>query len=254
MLYIASLYSAGLAHTTIKSAMSALNYVNRLQGGPDMSSDFWLQKMSVGITKLSPSQDSRMPITEFILERLLQILPCVASSQYVTHLFSAMFVLAFRAFLRVGEMTVSSTSVPNQNLLQLSDISIDSGKRVVHVTFRHYKHKVGTESLVISLPHSPPPLELTRILSVYLGHRGYQSGPLFIYNNKPVTQRFFSSLLQQVLSAAGFESSNIKSHSFRIGAATLCFSKGYTSDQIQRMGRWKSDAFRKYIRIPSFVV
>lgn len=239
MLYIASLYSSGLAHTTIKSAMSALNYVNRLQGGPDMSSDFWLQKMSVGITKLSPSQDSRMPITEFILERLL---------------FSAMFVLAFRAFLRVGEMTVSSTSVPNQNLLQLSDISIDSGKRVVHVTFRHYKHKVGTESLVISLPHSPPPLELTRILSVYLGHRGYQSGPLFIYNNKPVTRRFFSSLLQQVLSAAGFDSSNIKSHSFRIGAATLCFSKGYTSDQIQRMGRWKSDAFRKYIRIPSFVV
>ena len=131
------------------------------------------------------------------------------------------------------------------------------GVRICPLIFG-FKMSVGITKLSVSpSQHSRMPITefiLERILSVYLGHRGYQSGPLFIYNNKPVTQRFFSSLLQQVLSAAGFESTNIKSHSFRIGAATLCFSKGYTSDQIQRMGRWKSDAFRKYIRIPSFVV
>lgn len=37
---------------------------------------------------------------------------------------------------------------------------------------------------------------------------------------------------------------------FRIGAATLGKSKGISDEQIQLLGRWKSNAYRKYIRIP----
>jgi hypothetical protein len=41
-----------------------------------------------------------------------------------------------------------------------------------------------------------------------------------------------------------------KAHSFRIGAATHAASRGYSDQDIQIMGRWHSDAFKKYIRIP----
>ena len=34
-----------------------------------------------------------------------------------------------------------------------------------------------------------------------------------------------------------------------IGAATTAAMRGLSDEEIQRMGRWKSQAFRKYIRI-----
>ena len=39
--------------------------------------------------------------------------------------------------------------------------------------------------------------------------------------------------------------------SFRIGAATYAAEQGISDTKIRHMGRWKSDAFKKYIRISS---
>lgn len=41
-----------------------------------------------------------------------------------------------------------------------------------------------------------------------------------------------------------------QAHGFRIGAATSAAESGASDIQIQSMGRWKSGAFQKYIRIP----
>ena len=39
-----------------------------------------------------------------------------------------------------------------------------------------------------------------------------------------------------------------KEHSFRIEAATLAAESGFSDAQIRLLGRWRSNAFRKYIR------
>ena len=57
-----------------------------------------------------------------------------------------------------------------------------------------------------------------------------------------------------MIKKAGFDDRRIKGHSFRIGAATTAASLGFTEDQIQRMGRWRSDAVKKYIRITIFTI
>ena len=49
----------------------------------------------------------------------------------------------------------------------------------------------------------------------------------------------------------GLDPSRYKGHSFRIGAASYAADAGMSEPPIRALGRWKSDAFHKYIRIPS---
>ena len=43
---------------------------------------------------------------------------------------------------------------------------------------------------------------------------------------------------------------SMSSHSFRIGAATTAAASGYPRWLIQALGRWSSNCYRDYIRIP----
>lgn len=54
--------------------------------------------------------------------------------------------------------------------------------------------------------------------------------------------------LHKCMSVCGLDSSRYKGHSFCIGAASLEAEKGLSVSQIRAMGRWNSNAFRKYIR------
>lgn len=44
-----------------------------------------------------------------------------------------------------------------------------------------------------------------------------------------------------------------KGHSFRIGAASHAADRGLSDAQIRALGRWKSNAFQRYIRVPRLV-
>ena len=61
----------------------------------------------------------------------------------------------------------------------------------------------------------------------------------------------FSEILSTVLNHYGLDPTKYKGHSFRIGAATFAAESGFSDAQTRVIGRWKSDAFRKYIRTPS---
>ena len=63
-------------------------------------------------------------------------------------------------------------------------------------------------------------------------------------NSSLVTDR-----LQAILLSAGLPG-DFSSHSFRIGAATSAARAGVPDHLIQVLGRWKSDAYKQYIRTP----
>ena len=62
------------------------------------------------MSKTYKRADIRRPITVEILVDIIRILPQICNSIYEAKLFSAVFVLAFRAFLRIGEIVESSKS------------------------------------------------------------------------------------------------------------------------------------------------
>ena len=62
---------------------------------------------------------------------------------------------------------------------------------------------------------------------------------------------FSTDILRLALTSCGLNSSRYKGHSFRIGAASFAADRGMSDAQIRALGRWKSSAFLKYIRLPS---
>ena len=109
--FIAYLSLNGFSPSTIISYISGLNFFHNLRNYGDITEAFVVQKMLTGMTRSnSKSKDSRLPITYNILKEITSVLPAICSSDYEIRLFTAAFVLAFFAFLRVGEITSSQTN------------------------------------------------------------------------------------------------------------------------------------------------
>ena len=85
----------------------------------------------------------------------------------------------------------------------------------------------------------------------YLVARGKAPGPLFIWSNgQYLTRAHFVAEVQKALELSGVDSSDFNGHSFRIGAATTAAANGFEDSLIRTLGRWESDAYRRYIKIP----
>ena len=78
--------------------------------------------------------------------------------------------------------------------------------------------------------------------------RGSDPGPLFLLQGKALLQAALSRRFREVLDRAGIDSTNISSHSFRIGAASFWAGRGMNEETIMRLGRWQSSAWKKYLR------
>ena len=91
-------------------------------------------------------------------------------------------------------------------------------------------------------------LPLFALLQPYIS-RGNRPGPLFCHADEtPISVLQFNVALQQCLSYLGLDSSRYKTHSIRIGGACHAAEKCYSDAQIRALGRWKSDAFKVYLR------
>ena len=98
-------------------------------------------------------------------------------------------------------------------------------------------------------PNSTSPVVL---LSKYLTLRGVRRGAIFVSEGGlPVLRSVFSSQLLRACHLCGLDPSRYKGHSFRIGAASYAADRGFSDAQIRMLGRWKSNAFLRYIRVPS---
>ena len=85
----------------------------------------------------------------------------------------------------------------------------------------------------------------------YLALRGSHPGPLFLTKEgQGLTRQSFSTLLDVVLADLQLQPCNYNTHSFRIGAATTAAQADIPDRCIKMLGRWKNDAYQKYIRTP----
>jgi len=117
----------------------------------------------------------------------------------------------------------------------------------------NFKHHPGKPPVTLHLSASKENTDLCPVLAMweYCKIRGSMNGPMFVYQDHvAVSRHAFSQQLRISLTLIGYDTKIYKGHYFRIGAASWAKSKGVSDDQIQMFGCWKSDAYKKYIRIP----
>lgn len=74
--------------------------------------------------------------------------------------------------------------------------------------------------------------------------------PLFVSKSKvPVTYDQFQGKLRSVLSKLDLDVSKYSTHSFRRGFATFAFRNNVSADEIQILGDWHSDVYKRYISL-----
>ena len=251
-LFIAHLYQQNYASSTVNTYVSALGYSHRLAGVSDPTKVFFILEMLKGYGKVDPRFDMRMPLSIPILTKIFQQCPSILDSHYVSTMFKAMCAMAFYAFLRIGEITVTKQSPAVLQLRQLEKLSTVRGDtEAIKVTLYSFKHHYNEPPLSVVHTRQPVVCPVDTLL-VYLQFRGCRPVPIFQHlDGSPVTRSEFCDWLARAIKSCGLNPDRYKGHSFRIGAASHAAECGYSETQIRLLGRWKSDAFKKYIRLPS---
>ena len=229
-----------------------MGYSHRLAGLQDPTKTFFILEMLKGYGKKGSRLDTRLPVTLPILHQILRVSSSISSTPYQGIMFKAMCAMAFFAFLRIGEITAARQSPDTLRLSQVDKLSDESGAVVsLKVTFRNFKHNYNQRPITIVINRHPGVCPVEALLA-YISLRGTDEGPLFrTLDGAPVDRSAFSDLLSLAVRQCGLDPARYKGHSFRIGAASHAAEMGFSDSQIRLLGRWKSDAFKRYIRIPS---
>ena len=252
--FITHIFNEGRPTSSIRSILSAVGYFHKISGLPSPTNSYLVSKLLIGTSRIRPRSDNRLPILSHILKRLVSATTFQPDDNYSNTLMRAVYTLMFYAFLRIGEVAVDKNTELT-NLIQIDDLQLfqSNGKHTsMSVTFRHFKHHLG-KLMTLKITARQGITCPVAAMAAYLSLRGNSTGPLFLLSNgRPLTKYYFSRYFKATLLQCRLDPSLYKSHSFRIGAATACAQKGIPFDVIRRLGRWKSDAFLNYIRIPTY--
>ena len=249
--FIAFLSVSGYAPATITSYVSGIASQLQLLSFPDVTKHFVVKRLLEGCRRRNTRRDRRRPITHDILCRIIPALQAVCSNHFEARLFRVAFLLAFYGFLRIGELTASARHLPSP--LSRSDVNVREAPLRVELVLRHSKTDQHGHGYVLSIPAlengnallCPVQATLNYLASCTVPHTSFLSH----YDGSPLTRYQFTAVLRRALDFVGLNDDRFTSHSFRIGAATSAAMAGVAEDSIKVMGRWKSGAYRRYIRI-----
>ena len=163
--------------------------------------------------------------------------------------------LGFFGFLRSGELTAPEDGKfdPSQHL-SYADIAIDDNlnPRRLSVTIKQSKTDPFRQGVTIFLGRTDTQLCPVAALLAYLAVRGPGEGPLFRFEDgRALTRTRLVTEVRRSLAGCNLRPQDYSGHSFRIGAATTAAACGASAETIMTLGRWKSQAYRLYIRLPS---
>ena len=210
-----------------------------------------LEYVLIGIKRTEAHSGSpaktRLPITINILHRLKDV-------WLATSLRPDRIMPGFFGFLRTGESTMPTSDAYDPDVhLNLSDLTLHShtNPSVMRLTIKQSKTDPFSQGINIFLGKTETAICPVRAIIDYITVRSPNPGPLFtLPTGAPLTRGYLVTQLQATLRKAGLDESQYNGHSFRIGAATTAAQHGLQDLLIQILGKWRSEAYKSYIKLP----
>ncbi|XP_077182745.1 integrase/recombinase xerD homolog [Paroedura picta] len=247
--FLAHLRGKGLSHKSLRVMLSGLAFISKALGGWDPAMSFLARQAVKGWGRQSPrTTDARRPITLSLLVKMVKELPLVWFSKYEAVLFQAAFCLAFHGAFQISELVAPSCSPVEPSGLGIKDVAPDDSGVFCSIRKSKCDQKGRGDSVYLLAMARSPACPLSS-LQRYLMVRPHLPGTLFIHADPVFLSRFqFVAIMRACMARLGLPTECYGSHSFRIGATTEAYTSGKSVRSIKRLGRWKSQAYKLYIR------
>lgn len=201
----------------------------------------------------------KLPITANLLVAIL----CPDTYPLTTpdnRLFAACATLGFFGFLRCGEFTAKTTRRSPQitpTVIQRQDLRFlgPQNNQTMQLLLRTSKTDPFGQGVTVNIGNTdntfPCPVGAMKCYLLLFGGEMEPSAPLLQRNGQQVTRAWFTTQLKSRVNALGIDARRYSGHSLRIGAATTAGAAGIPDHLIKTMGRWTSEAYHTYIRVPA---
>ena len=244
------LFEMGLSYSSIVNYNSAISYYHKIRGLVDPTNTFYIRKLLQGIHRRKPRKPGLKPINMALLKKIVSNLHIISLSKYDIYLYRAIMITMYFGCLRVSEVMESAGLLDHTLTVNLIECLVCDGQTIAYKlmlkTFKHNYTQPFTMKLVKAKDIVICPV---KALTDYLQIRPNVGGSLFIdENRKGIKRAHFAQVLKLVLEKLGIDSGKYNTHSFRIGRTTDMAMGGFSHEKIKILGRWESDAYRKYIR------
>jgi integrase len=190
----------------------------------------------------------RLPITRDILRRLVPA-PSSPESPDDKNVSAALRV-GWAAMVRLGEIIYGKREATADKTVRRGDVSLRTNYAVLRL--RHSKtdiEKKGVDILLAVTDDDLCPVEALR--SLFGADPQPDTAPLFRLQRGGFPKGYLVDRIRSRLRAAGINPTNYSGYSLRRGAAQEAANKGLPEQEIQLLGRWKSNAVRLYYSTPT---
>jgi site-specific recombinase XerD len=249
--FISYLSLKGYSAATIETYVAGIKHFQRYSFDSKLDTDYTTAKQLKGLRRSHSTPDTRAPITITQLKTILMALSSVCTSVYETLLFRSLFTVMYFAMLRISEVAADTNKGYSTRTLQFASTHIDNTHSVLHLYIPFSKtDQLGKGCAVVISSLRDSLLCPVYNMKNYLDHRISTAKPLFVHRNGTQLSRYqVNHVLKKVLIFCNISQVKLRSHSFRLGYASICGAMGVDHSRIKSWGRWKSSAYKKYIRV-----
>ena len=182
------------------------------------------------------SKEGRKPITRATLAGVIDNIKFATSSYFKRTMFKALFLLAYHACLRAGELCCSN-STKHTLKVEKVDIVKSNGNTGINIMLESHKHSVGSNKMRLNQLNSCSYWPVNALLN-FLKIRPLYPGPLFIDEmGLPIKRASAAVVLKKCVAFCGLDPSRYNFHSFCIGRAMNLALEGTPYLIIKETGR-----------------
>jgi len=251
----AAYMASRVSYNTIKVYLSGIQFHAYMAGCYNpISSMVRLYYLLRGIRRIQGStfqRARRQPITTNHLQIISHRLQLLDYTPFQRLALLTTASVAFFGLLRCSEYTCSNSRNFDPLVdLMARNVTISENRSIMALRIKASKTDPFREGCTIRIGATRNHLCPVQLMHQYLSTHPFPQGPLFVMSgNQFMTRNDIVNLLSRCLpSTVG-----LNTHSFRIGGASAAASSGVPDSTIQILiqilGRWSSDAYRRYLHV-----